>query len=124
MVLSRLGLEIQEAELRALCDCTPFGTEALKAVDAARQLGFSRTSKHTLSADELAAQVSHSVYPIVFVNLLPLDGVKAQHAVVVIAMDQVNITVYDPLQGERILPRATFDAAWATMHHLAILVQP
>jgi ABC-type bacteriocin/lantibiotic exporter with double-glycine peptidase domain len=124
MVFSHLGLEFQEAELRTLCDCTPFGTEALKAVDAARRLGFSKTAKHRLAADELAAQVSHSVYPIVFVNLLPIDGVKGQHAMVVMAVDQVNVTVSDPLQGERILPRATFDAAWAVMHNLAILVQP
>ena len=36
MVLSGFGLELTEAELRTLCDCTPLGTEALKAVDAAR----------------------------------------------------------------------------------------
>jgi hypothetical protein len=38
MVLASYGRELSEAALRVLCDCTPFGTEALKAVHAVRQL--------------------------------------------------------------------------------------
>ncbi|MBD2772913.1 cysteine peptidase family C39 domain-containing protein [Iningainema tapete] len=41
MMLSAFEVDISEAQLRELCDCTPFGTEALKAVDAVRELGFS-----------------------------------------------------------------------------------
>jgi hypothetical protein len=43
IVLAHLGLTLTETELRTLCDCTPFGTDALKAVDAVRQLGFSKS---------------------------------------------------------------------------------
>lgn len=32
---------MSEAELGSRCDCTPFGTEALRVVDAAREIGFS-----------------------------------------------------------------------------------
>ncbi len=123
IVLSGFGLDISEAELRDLCDCTPFGTEALKAVDAVRRLGFPKTAKWTLSIDELATQVNAGFYPIVFINLLPIDGIQVGHAVVVIALDLANALVYDSLQGERILPRSTFDSAWAMMHNLSILVQ-
>ena len=49
MVLASLGIERSELELRALCDCTPFGTEALNAVDAVRHLGFPGTGKRNLS---------------------------------------------------------------------------
>jgi hypothetical protein len=42
---------------------------------------------------------------------------------VVIAIDDDFVNVYDPLQGERLLPRTTFDTAWAMMRNLAILVQ-
>lgn len=49
-LLSRFGLELTEAELRTLCDCTPLGTEALKAVNAARQLGWTKTVKLTLTS--------------------------------------------------------------------------
>jgi len=124
IVLASFGLELPEAELRNRCDCTPFGTEALQAVDTARRLGFLQTMKHTLSPGELEAQVQHGLYPIVYVNMLPIDGVMDGHALVVIGFDPAGIAVYDPLHGERLLPRATFESAWAMMHHLAILVQP
>ena len=48
MVLSGFGLDIPEARLRELCDCTFEGTAALKVLDAARSLGFAQTSKQTL----------------------------------------------------------------------------
>lgn len=123
MVLASLGIQRSELELRVLCDCTPLGAEALKAVDAARQLGFSGTGKHTLSFDELDAQVRRGLYPIAFVNTLPIDGILAGHALVVMAIDQRRVSIYDPLHGERYLPQATFESAWAMMHNLAILVQ-
>lgn len=53
MVLASLGIERSESELRALCNCTPFGTEVLNAVNAARQFGFPGTGKHPLSPAEL-----------------------------------------------------------------------
>jgi ABC-type bacteriocin/lantibiotic exporter with double-glycine peptidase domain len=85
MVLSAFGKDMSEAELREQCDCTPFGTEALKAVDAVRALGFPLTLKCTLSINELFNLLEAGVYPIVFVNLLPIDGVKVAHAMVVVA---------------------------------------
>lgn len=61
--------------------------------------------------------------PIVFVNLLPIDGINDPHAIVVTAIDEDEVQVSDPLQGERLLPRSTFDTAWAMMRNLTILVQ-
>lgn len=58
IVLSSFELDISEAELRELCDCNAFGTEALKAVDAVRKLGFTKTAKWTLSTDKLVTQVN------------------------------------------------------------------
>jgi ABC-type bacteriocin/lantibiotic exporter with double-glycine peptidase domain len=123
MVLSAFEVDISEVELRQQCDCTAFGTEALKAVDAVRNLGFSGTAKCTLTINELYFLLEVNLYPIVFVNLLPIDGVKVSHAMIVVAIAQEIVTVYDPLQGERNLPHSTFDTAWAMMHNLAILVQ-
>ena len=124
MVLAGFGLDVAESELRTLCDSTPFGTGALKAVDAARRLGFTGTAKHTLSAVELAAVVGRGSYLIAFVNVLPIDGIKSEHAFVILEVSDTGVVVYDPLLGERTLPRASFDAAWAMMHNLAILVEP
>ena len=124
MVLASFRRDLSEAALRVLCDCTPFGTEALNAVDAVRRLGFPDTGKHTLSLDERAAQVRRGLFPIVFVNTLPIDGIIGGHALVVVGVDQTDVAVYDPLHGERHLPRATFESAWAMLHDLTILIQP
>ena len=123
MVLMALGLVLSEAELRERCDCTPFGTEALRVVDIARDLGFLNTIKATVTSAELEHQWSLGLYPIVFVNLLPIDGVKISHAIVVTGFEVDGVRVCDPLRGDRILPRSTFDAAWAMMRNLVILVQ-
>lgn len=124
MVLSSFDLDISETELRDRCDCTPFGTEALKAIDAIRDLGFLNSVKCTLSFDELVSQVEGALFPIVFVNLLPIDGIREAHAIVVIAANSSSITVYDPSKSERILPVSTFVTAWTMMNNLAILVIP
>jgi predicted double-glycine peptidase len=73
--------------------------------------------------DELTALVEGGSYPIVYVSLKPIDGVRDTHALVVIETSEQNVTVYDPLQGERILPRQTFSTAWALRHNLTIIIQ-
>jgi ABC-type bacteriocin/lantibiotic exporter with double-glycine peptidase domain len=99
------------------------GTDALTAVDALRVMGFSNSSKCTLRLTELMMELNAGCYPIVFLNLLPIDGVNDPHAMVVTAVDDDSVHVYDPIQGERLLPRSTFDTAWAMMRNLVILVQ-
>jgi hypothetical protein len=83
---------------------------------------FPDTGKHTLSLDELAVQVRQGLFPIVFVNTLPIDGITSGHALVVVGIDQTGVAVYDSLHGERHLPHATFTNAWAMMHTLTILI--
>jgi len=123
MVLGSFGFEIREADLRERCDCTPYGTGALLAIDAARKLGFVGTAKHTLTLDELRATVADGHHPIVFVDLSPIDGVDAIHSLVVVAVSQYELTVIDPLKGERLLSLQAFSTAWAMRHHLAIVVE-
>lgn len=123
MIFAASGVDLPEADIRAACDCTLAGTNALQAVDAARRYGFGHSAKHTLSLEELATLVESGTYPIVFVSLKPINGARDTHALVVIGVSNTAITVLDPMQGERILPRQTFSAAWAARHNLAILVQ-
>jgi hypothetical protein len=103
---------------------TPFGTEALKAVDVARALGFFNTIKATLNFDELVEQLEAGYYPIILVNLLPIDGIKDAHAIVSLEAKPNYVKVYDPLKGERILPTSTLMTAWTMMSNLTILVIP
>jgi hypothetical protein len=77
MILGRFGVDISESELRTRCDCTPYGTDALMAVDAARVLEFVKTAKYTLSLAELRTLVTGGHCPIVFVDLKPIDGLDA-----------------------------------------------
>ena len=122
MVFGSFGADIAESELRERCDCTAYGTDALKAVDAARQFGFAGTAKHTLTLEELRTVVTEGQHPIVFVDLSPIDGTEDIHTLVIVDVSQDEVSVLDPLKGERLLPRQTFNTAWALRYNLAIIV--
>jgi ABC-type bacteriocin/lantibiotic exporter with double-glycine peptidase domain len=125
MVLSALGVDVAEAHLRHLTDCTPLGTEAFQVLEAARHLGFPASRKYTLaSLDELAVVVATGAWPIVYVDLWPLHGGRSGqiHALVVVAVAHAQVTVLDPLVGERQLPREDFEAIWAATRWLTLMV--
>lgn len=125
MVFSGFALQIEEAELRRLSDCTPLGTDAFRLVEAARQLGFTASRKHTLSSlDELARLIDEGLFPIVYVDLWPIrGGLSGQfHSLVVVGIEQENVLVLDPLVGERRLAREEFQAAWAELRFLTIVI--
>jgi ABC-type bacteriocin/lantibiotic exporter with double-glycine peptidase domain len=122
MVLSHFNLSVSEAELRARCDCTIFGSDASNIVDVARQLGFDRTDIHTLSPYELQDILAEGHYPIVYVNLLPIDGSEGTQALVALEIENGAVAVYDPDQGARLLPTGAFFKAWDLKCNLAIIV--
>ena len=123
MILLSFGVEMPESELRVRCDSTILGTSALGAVDAARLIGFWASAKYTLAPDELKNLVTAGRYPIVFVSMLPIDARDDLHALVVTGFAQHEVSVLDPLNGERTLPLPTFTAAWGMRHNLAILIE-
>src|SRR3989442_7882841 len=113
MVLSAWGVEVEEAELRQLADCSPLGTDAFQLVEAARALGFTATRKYTLaSVDDLARLVDDGFFPIVYIDLWPIrGGVSGQyHSLVVLSITYESVVVLDPLVGERSIPREDFQA--------------
>jgi ABC-type bacteriocin/lantibiotic exporter with double-glycine peptidase domain len=115
---------LTEERLRALCDCSPlFGTEAMRAVDAARGLGFAGTAKYTLGYDELRGIVEGGRYPVAYLSLEAIGGREEAHAVIVIEAGDEAITVYDPLHGERRISRQSFTTGWAARRNLVILVE-
>lgn len=125
MVLAALGRPMTEDLLRVVTDCSPLGTEAFQVVEAARQFGYTASRKYTLaSLDELTTLVAEGHWPIVYVDLWPLQGgLSGQyHAMVVIAHDPTHVTVLDPLHGERRVPREDFQEAWSAMHCLTIVI--
>jgi ABC-type bacteriocin/lantibiotic exporter with double-glycine peptidase domain len=122
MVLSHFNLSVSEAELRARCDCTIFGADAPYVVDVARQLGFNKTDIQNISPDELQILLDEGRHPIVYVNLLPIDGIEGAHALVALEIVDDAVAVYDPDQGERLLPIGAFFKAWELKLNLAIIV--
>ena len=124
MVLLAFGQDIPEAELQHLCDCTFVGTDALKAVDTARKLGFPGTAKHNLTLKDLAAIVADGYFPIVYVEMSPINGIYEPHAFVVTGVNDFSVEVLDPAFGEDILPHSVFDTAWALRRRLTIIIKP
>lgn len=125
MVLSGLGVYVEESKLRELADCTPFGTDAFQLVEAARALGFGTSRKHTFeSIDDLSRLIDGGYFPIVYVDLWPIrGGMSGQyHSLVVEAATHESVLVLDPLVGERSMPAEDFLAAWEEMHCLIIIV--
>jgi ABC-type bacteriocin/lantibiotic exporter with double-glycine peptidase domain len=122
MVLSHFNVSVSEAELRARCDCTIFGSDAPYVVDVARQLGFNKTDIQNISPDELQILLDEGRHPIVYVNLLPIDGIEGSHALVALEIGDDAVAVYDPDQGERLLPIGAFFKAWELKLNLAIIV--
>lgn len=123
-MLAGFGLELSEARLRELCDCTFDGTAALKIVNAARTLGFAHTAKHTLSRQELEELLTVEIFPIVYVDLRPLEGRVGTHALVILDLRADAVMVYDPEVGKQTYARPAFTAAWAAQNNLAIIVKP
>jgi len=126
MVFSHFNLSVSEAELRARCDCTIFGADPPYVVDVARQFGFGKTDIQNLSPDKLQSILDEGLYPIVYVSLLPIDAREGSQALVALDMDvdmeDGAVTVYDPDQGERVLPLGAFLKAWELKRNLAIIV--
>jgi ABC-type bacteriocin/lantibiotic exporter with double-glycine peptidase domain len=126
MVLGSFGLEMDEGQLRALTDCTPLGTDAFQLVEAARQLGFTASRKYTLSSiDDLARLLEEGLFPIAYVDLWPVRGGQSGqfHSLVVVRIEQDDVSVLDPLVGEHNLTRDEFQAAWAEMRFLTIVIK-
>jgi ABC-type bacteriocin/lantibiotic exporter with double-glycine peptidase domain len=125
MVLDAMGIELDEAQLRDLTDCSPLGTDAFQLIEAARHFGFVASRKYTLeSLEELSSLIEKGNFPIVYVDMWPLQGGLSgqNHALVVIAVDSENVSVLDPLAGERSISREDFQAAWSEMRFLTIVI--
>lgn len=126
MVLAMLGIQLDEAQLRDLTDCSPLGTDAFQLIEAARHLGLTTSRKYTLETlEELTALIEEGVFPIVYVDMWPLrGGLSGQnHALVEVAVDLETVSVLDPLVGERNIPREDFQVAWAEMSFLTLMIR-
>ena len=124
MVLEQLGVVKTEAELRTLSDTTTRGTEALQIVNAARQLGFSQTSKNNLIYEELRLLVNQGDFPIVYLRIrFDASAQIQQHAVILLVADDEKVIVLDPVFGEVTYTVEKFNGMWLGMRGLTIIVK-
>lgn len=63
-------------------------------------------------------------FPILYINLLLVDGFDSVHAVVATELQDQALKVIDPLEGERSLPLSAFEKSWQVLNNLAIIVRP
>jgi len=148
MVLEALGHTLTEAEIRQRCGHAKGGmrlnqvADGLKDLpviveyhtdwsrddlrDAIRQTPLPKTLLPITGIDARPVDDSFAFHetllPIVGVDLRPIDGTFAFHAVVVLDLIGDGVRVLDPLQGERTIGLASFEAAWNNADHEVVVI--
>jgi hypothetical protein len=76
------------------------------------------------SIDDLRDETRRSNYPIVGIDLRPIDGRFAYHAVAVVNVESNKVIVHDPEpgQGVRELNPATFIDAWKGANQQVLMI--
>lgn len=130
MVLEHLGVAKTEQELRVLTDSDfdssryPGGAEARQVVEAARQLGFAKSSKNNLTLQELVGELIRGRFPIVQIGISLHPNTRIQaHAVVVIEISERGVLMLDPARGEIVHSQDEFDRMWQRQRGLTILIE-
>lgn len=124
MVLASLGHELTEAHIRHLCGHTSAGMLLNQIAYGLRNLSVAVEYRVDWDLEGLIEAVERGASPIVGIDLRPIEGIFAFHAVVIsdIASDQV--VVHDPRyqEGPRSIGLATFEAAWSSADREAVIV--
>ena len=110
MVLSSLGFEISELDLRSLCKCQSDGTIPSNAVKAVIECGFDAYIAN-LELEELQNLISESITPIVYVKIN--ENTTYFHAVVIYRIEETKIYALDPAIGEREFETSQFTKIWS-----------
>lgn len=122
MVLAYWGLEIDEATLCGCCQTDLSGTAIKAAVACVNRLGFRAVDVREATREDLKSWLSNGVFPILYLNLFPLDALWVQHAVVVEDVTTEVSAYLDPAQGRRMAHLSAFEQAWQMQKGRAILI--
>ncbi len=121
MILDYMDFEVDEPTLVTLCQTDVNGTSADDLVIAANKLGFQARKEYS-SIKDIQEYLKQGVIPILYVNLLAIDGIAITHAFVLEAMTRGSVTVLDPWRGRRKIGMQQFRIAWEKTRNLAVLV--
>ena len=122
MVLAQYDILLAEADLRICCQTTFLGTAFPDAAACARRYGLSVKEIVQASWQELQNWLSSGIYPILSVNLFPLEARWAAHAVVVETVSDDRLIYLDPLVGRRNAAKPSFVQAWQMRRGKALLI--
>jgi ABC-type bacteriocin/lantibiotic exporter with double-glycine peptidase domain len=122
MVLEAFGKEIDDSELRRLCNTTELGTFADDIVSCTIELGFN-AEKTYLAIANLKRLLEEDIFPIVYVNTYSLNGIFATHAIIVEEIEDGEVMIIDPLDGRKTVPLKIFDNLWDACNNLTIIVK-
>lgn len=114
MVLTGLQHPFSEADIRRRCGHTSLGMQLSGIADGLRDIPVSVEYQIERDLDDLVHAVQRHAWPIVGIDLRPIDGIFAFHAVVVSSITSDHVIVHDPLHqaGPRSIGQLAFKAAW------------
>jgi ABC-type bacteriocin/lantibiotic exporter with double-glycine peptidase domain len=122
MILEMHGLKIDEDTLSERCRTTTYGTLSIDLVQAARDLGFG-AHKENASLNGLRQYLTTNIFPILFINLLAIDGYNTTHAVILEEISEEEIKIIDPRMGSRTIDGEIFEYSWRRAKNIAVIVQ-
>jgi ABC-type bacteriocin/lantibiotic exporter with double-glycine peptidase domain len=122
MILGMHGFEFDEKSLSEKCRATDLGTSANDVVEAARGLGLSARKEYS-TVDALRAYLERDLFPIMFINLLAIDGFNTTHAVIAQSISDSEISIIDPRLGNRTIDLEIMRYSWQRAKNVAIVIE-
>jgi ABC-type bacteriocin/lantibiotic exporter with double-glycine peptidase domain len=126
MVLAHLGISLTEAEIRRRCGHTAAGMLLNEIANGLRDLPVAVAYETGCGTDDLIDAIHGGLNPIVGIDLRPVDGIFAFHAVVVAGITARQVSVYDPQypRGPRSIGLNTFELAWYGADGELVIIGP
>jgi len=122
MIMADMGIVVDEATLREGCKSDRLGTTAKNAVACAQSYGLQAFAATDVTNEKLLDLLADDDYPIVYLNLFPIETLWVTHAVVVESIADDIVTYMDPITGRRDTMMVTFEQAWQMSKRQAIVI--
>ena len=117
-----LGYLLPEAAIRTRCGYSKLGLRLSQIGSGLVDLLVDVEYHTDWSLDDVGDVVRRSICPIVGIDLRPVDGVFAFHAVVLTSTSSSGVVVLDPNQGTRVIGLSAFEMAWNEAEREAVTI--
>lgn len=126
MVLTGLGHPVTEEDIRHRCGQLTLGMRLNQVANGLRDLPVAVAYELGWTFDDLVDALRAGTNPIVGIDLRPVEGLFAFHAVVLVGVTAEHVLVHDPrdLKGPRSIGVNTFEAAWRAADREAVIITP